>query len=210
MPYMPKLKIEEQSILLVEGNDEVKFFQKMLKHMRIGKVQCIDAGGKDHFKERFLVLSKDSEFENIRRIAFIRDAEQFLAQDALKSIKSCVDNARVGFSIDEITKDNIITCSKDVKCGVYIMPDNYNKGMLENLLIEYFKTEPYWACVDNYISCLEESGINFRNKAKSAVLACLASKDECYRIGIAAEKGYIDFDNTVFNNIKNFLSNMFQ
>ena len=55
---MVDIKVEKEYVLLVEGEDEKKFFCSYLKHLGIEDVQTIPVGGKDKFKKYFLQILK--------------------------------------------------------------------------------------------------------------------------------------------------------
>jgi hypothetical protein len=210
-------KITKKSILLVEGEDEKNFFDKLLKSksLEINDVQCISAGGEKSFKARFGNLSREEAFRYVNKIAFIRDAEKNEAYSALDSIKSAVKSAKTntGFDIECISSltDNVKDIVKDkMRCGVYIMPDNKNSGALENLCIKYMKTEPIHNCVEGYIRCAQSNGAILKNKSKAKIFAYLSTKiADAPSIGVAAKQGVFDFDNTCFDGIKDFLKRVF-
>jgi hypothetical protein len=213
----PPINIEKTSILLVEGKDEVNFFDMLLKFLDIPNVQCIGVDGVDNFGNGFVTLSKQEKFRDVDKIAFIRDADNKQAKSALDSLKSSVQSADVHFNINDISlANNNIKDINDVRCGVYIMPDNQNSGMLEDLCIKYMKTDSICHCVEEYISCVRNNGgkngekFEFKNKSKSIIFSYLSTKlADSPSIGRAAQKNVFDFNNKCFYGIKNFLSKMF-
>ena len=133
--------IRKTKILLVEGKDDVLFFDKLLGNINLQEaVQCIDVGGKDNFDNHFEAqILLDPNFLDVTNIAFIRDADNSKAADALETIK----NSIIAIKKKENKLKNIITnCSvqeniyKDsisgITCGIFIMPDNNNEGMVED------------------------------------------------------------------------------
>ncbi|MCA6072488.1 MAG: hypothetical protein LE178_02995 [Endomicrobium sp.] len=211
------INIEKTSILLVEGKDEVNFFDMLLKFLNIPNVQSIDVGGVYNFKNKFSVLSKQEKFRDVDKIAFIRDADK-QAESALDSLKSSVQSADVRFSINDISlaNNNNIKDINGVCCGIYIMPDNQSSGMLEDLCIKYMKTDSICHCVEKYISCVRNNGgkngekFEFKNESKSIIFSYLSTKlADSPSIGRAAQKNVFDFNNKCFCDIKNFLSKMF-
>jgi hypothetical protein len=48
--------LKSEKILLVEGKDEVDFFEALFSFMEISDYQIINAGGKDNFKTYILSL----------------------------------------------------------------------------------------------------------------------------------------------------------
>lgn len=92
--------------------------------------------------------------------------------------------------------------------GIFIMPNNLNNGMHEDLCLESIKNSAIMDCVDDYINCIPHKAANFKySKAKTQVF--LASKTDIAKsVGISAQKGYWDFNNPCFNSIKDFLINL--
>jgi len=81
-----EIEIEEEKILLVEGKDDKKFFGKLIESLSKKKdVQIISVNGREKFGEKFSILLKNPKFPNVKKIAFLRDADDS-AEDALKSI----------------------------------------------------------------------------------------------------------------------------
>ncbi|MCA6070876.1 MAG: hypothetical protein LE168_00555 [Endomicrobium sp.] len=194
MSRTEKIKIGETSILLVEGKDEVNFFNALLKFLDVPDVQCIDVGGVSKFKNEFDALSRGAGFEDVNKIAFVRDADK-QAESALDSLKSSVSTAAyVRFNIDDISLANNVKDIDDVaRCGVYIMPDNQSPGMLEDLCIKYMKTDSICHCVEEYISCVRNNGgkngekFEFKNESKSIIFSYLSTKlADSPSIGLAA------------------------
>ena len=67
--------ITHPKALLVEGQDEVNFFNALLQHMSIANVQIIEVGGKYSFQNEFPTFLALSGFEWITAFAIIRDAD---------------------------------------------------------------------------------------------------------------------------------------
>ena len=202
--------ITSTSFLAVEGKDEKNFFVELLKDLSINDVQVADVGGKDKFQNELSAWSIVEKFSKINRFAFIRDAEDKPAYSAFQSICSILNKLEIPQpeSINSIYNDNLR------KVGIFIMPDNTIEGMLENLCIKTICGSPVADCVDNYILCIsqhltKEEEKKF-NKNKSRVQVFLSSKVPIVNsLGIAAQKGYWDFSHDCFDNIKNFLRDIF-
>src|SRR5438128_6637595 len=62
-------------ILLVEGKDEVKFFEVFLNYLGLKGVQIIEVGGKDKFLDEFPAFLAFPGFEQVTSYAIIRDAD---------------------------------------------------------------------------------------------------------------------------------------
>lgn len=59
------LSISSHKILLVEGQDEIRFFQAFLKHLNIEGIQLLSVGGKDQFPGKFPVFLNAPGFEQL-------------------------------------------------------------------------------------------------------------------------------------------------
>ncbi len=91
--------------------------------------------------------------------------------------------------------------------SIFILPDCYNAGMLETLCLQSINNDPIMNCIDDFFRCMETQNIALPNNIyKAKIGAYLASrKKPNLRLGEAAKKGYFDWDNPVFDDLKNFL-----
>jgi nucleoside diphosphate kinase len=225
-----KLVENNNNILLVEGKDEKNFFKELLKYLSIGNVQIESYEGKGNLKKFLQALSKDRNFRNIKKMAFVRDADED-AKSAFHSIKDNIKDAVKELEVydsiagwySKLELSNNVISINGIRLGIYIMPDNKNNGTLEDLCIEYIKSDPVKDCVFEYIKCIEccfkKSGktLNPKNKSKSMVYSylsskMLSSKKNAYSpsIGVAAQQDIFDFSNSCFYGIKDFLKKMFK
>jgi hypothetical protein len=205
------IKIESDKILVVEGKDECNFFAAILEYEKINGIQVMDIGGKDKFKNTFPNLRNSDQFDKVHTIGFIRDAEEKDATSAFQSICSTLKNNQL-----PVPKTiNTIINKSNIKIGIFIMPNNNDAGMLEDLCIESVKTYPIFACVDQYIECclsknLPENNKKF-NRSKAKIQTYLASKTPIANsLGIAAQKQYWNFEQKCFSELINFLNNLFK
>jgi hypothetical protein len=205
-----KIEISSNKLLAVEGKDECNFFKAMLKQQNINNVQIVDIGGKDKFKTEFPLLHNTPGFSEVHSLGFVRDAEQKQAGSAFSSICDILEKYKlpVPKAINTINDEN------NMKIGVFIMPNNIDEGMLEDLCIESIKAKPIFKCVDEYITCclshLSESEKNI-NRSKAKIQAYLACKKPIVNtLGLAARNGYWDFTEDCFSEIKQFIHNLFR
>jgi hypothetical protein len=95
------------------------------------------------------------------------------------------------------------------RVGVFIMPDGEADGMLESLCMQAVKDKPETSCLDAYINCVAEKGLNPKPLEKARVHAWLASQPEPdKRVGEAAQAGYWPFGHPVFTNLWQFIREM--
>ncbi len=206
--------IKSDRLLLVEGKDEEAFFDKVFQHQDITGVQTRDAGGKDKFKSTFHYLSSTDGFSKVRSLGIVRDAERNPASSAFTSICSTLEK----YSLPTPEAANTVIDGKnnqgrDIRIGVFIMPNNADTGMLEDLCLESARMEPVFDCVDRYMECclskLPEDE-RPRNLSKAKVQTYLAARKEITNsLGLGARKGYWDFDHVCFEGIKQFLRELF-
>ncbi len=203
-------KIESNNLLAVEGKDECNFFKALLKYLDIKHVQLVDIGGKDQFADKFDALYIGEGFKRIKQLGFVRDAEEKPAQSAFQSICGILKKKE----LPTPDKPNQVTEKQGFKIGVYIMPDNKVAGMLENLCLQTIKDEPINGCIQNYIECFQadqkEEEKKKYNDPKARVQAYLASCSPIKNsLGLGALKGYWNFEHQCFQDIKQFLKQLF-
>jgi hypothetical protein len=202
-------KIESENVLAVEGNDEKNFFEVLLRTMNIPNVQIIDVGGKDNFKNKFPVyIQSEGALAKIKNIGFVRDAEQLEAKSAFDSICSVLQKYALPCPTDlrKIIKDN------DKKVNIFIMPNNNNCGMLEDLCIAAIKDTDVFTCVECFVKCYENKIERGKyNLAKAKILAYLSTRTPIVNaLGLAAKQSVFDFTKPCFDDIKKFLKELFE
>lgn len=204
------MEITSNKILLVEGRDEVNFFEALCDNIGVDDIQIIETGGKDKFKNEFPVILLMPNFEKVITVAIIQDADV--------SKKSTVDSINY-----QLKKNNFpspvehakFNDSGKIKCGIFVMPGNRESGMLENLVLDTvdgnlvkIESEKY---IDSLKVTLEENqGIKFpKNEHKARLHAYLAGMERhVSSLGLAAKSGCFNLDSEHLNEIKNFLKLM--
>jgi hypothetical protein len=201
-------KIEKENVLAVEGKDEKNFFDALLKFLSISNVQIIDVGGKDNFKNRFPVyIQSEGALSKIRNIGFVRDAEKHEATSAFQSICSVLANYNLPCPV-EINK----LIEKDgKKINIFIMPNNNDCGMLENLCVASIESTDIFECIKCYVKCYKGK-INEEKYilAKAQILAYLSTRTPIVNsLGLAAQQNVWDFSHECFNEVRIFLKELF-
>lgn len=194
---MNKFKLNSSKLLLVEGRDEVEFFEAFFKYLNISEFQIINAEGKDNFQNHILSLKAVEGFNKIKIIGIIRDADQS-AENSFISVCNSLKNADLDIPIHKNTFTD-----GEIKTGVFIMPGNKEKGMLENLCLQSVEGSKEIDCIERFFDCIPEKP---KNIAKSKVQAYLSTrKNFVHSLGLAAKKGYWDFENEKFNELRKFI-----
>ena len=185
--------------LLVEGNDQLNFFEALTKHLSILSVQVSNFGGVTDLREFLSSFAKIRNFEKIRSIGIVRDAEKKSAGSAFQSVQSALCNAAL-----PVPARAGQTSGGSPRVSVYILPDNKHPGMLETLLCRTFADAADDRCIDDYFACVR-APVGRPEKARAH--AWLATKpDPHVSVGVAAKKGYWDLDHAVFADLRNFLA----
>jgi hypothetical protein len=194
--------IQHSRIMAVEGKDEVHFFSCLLNYMGQDDIEVFDVGGTVQFNDKFPALVRRSGFNSkVKKMAIIRDAEDN-AENAFQSIK----NILIKENITPPEKPNQFSIGKP-NVGIFIMPGDFENGMLEDLCLRTVKDHPAVKCVDVFIECVSKLENPPRNIAKSKAQAFLAAMpDIVSSVGLGAEKRYWDFSSDELKKLKNFLS----
>lgn len=200
------LRIRSNKILAVEGKDECNFFDELLKNININNIQLIDIGGIDKFKYHIPLLIKSDGFTKVEVIGFIRDAEKNQASSAFNSICNILRR-------NKLTPPSSIrnTSINKPKIGIFIMPNNQDSGMLEDLCLKSIELLPISGCIDKYIDCFKyDTDLDKYNESKSKVLSYLATNIPIVNsLGLAAKRKYWNFNNSCFDDVKTFLRQLF-
>ena len=203
------VQITLHKVLCVEGKDECNFFYALLKHENIENVQVIDIGGKDRFKSLFPVIRNAPGFSEIQKLGFIRDAEDLPVKAAFDSICSVLGSLDLPKPADIFHITDALP-----NIGIYIMPDNKNTGMIEDLCLQTLKGTRVIKCISAYTACYEkllhkDEKDKYRS-SKAQILSYLATRAPMVNnLGLAAQKEYWDFGNSCFNDVKTFLHMLF-
>ncbi len=220
MPSKPSqlTEITQEKVILVEGEDEVNFFEALLNHLGLANIQIIQVGGKDQFRVEFPTFLTLPNINKVTAYAIIRDADT--------SDKATFE------SIRKLLYEKLQPCpqqqgqfasSASLKVGVFITPGNAETGMLENLCLQTVVDHPIIPCVESFMNCLKgkierkkpeelrDEGKAYypKNEHKAKVQAFLAGMYETtVSLGLAAKKGYWPFDHMALANLRNFLKKL--
>lgn len=205
-----------RKLIAVEGQDEVHFFNELIKFIGTSDIEVWEVGGKTQFKSKFAGFINLRGFDELESIAFVCDADNTNSRSAETSFSSLcriienVTTEEPSFSGNIVLPSGMGEFSEgNPKIGIYVMPNNSDVGMLETLCLENVQNDPAMECVNEFIKCallLEEKP---KNIPKAKVQTFLASKEEIVnRLGLGAMKGYWKFESPAWNDLKTFISNL--
>jgi hypothetical protein len=197
--------LSKQKLLIGEGKDEVEFFEAYLRYLKIEDIQVEQYGGKDKLAPYLKTLLSRPGYQDLIAISIIRDADKSV-DSAFKSVCSALKNA--GFFVPNKSElGQVVKSSPSI--GIFIMPDNKNSGMLEDLCLKALENDPILSCIDQYFQCVENNALRQpkeKNMSKAKIRAWLSSQEEPDKVlGHAAQEGYLPWDNSAFDSLKSFL-----
>ena len=197
-PADPPIAIESERLLIVEGEDEVRFFSAFHNHLRLSEVQILGIGGKDRLAASLGALVRTRGFRNVQNLAVVRDANGN-PNGAFQSVCSALTANGL-----PAPPTPLVPAGTSPRVMVAILPGNGATGMLENLCLQSVANDPVMPCVDAYFRCVKESGHTPPRKiAKARVRVFLASRPKPdLPVGIAAGAGYWPWENPAFNDLR--------
>ena len=209
-PFHFDSRVEQESLLLVEGIEDARFFTAMAHQLNRTDLQIVTVGGKENFRS-FLVstLLKSDNFSRLRRLGIVRDADSS-AQSTLQSLQNALNHAQLPAPSRAWEPEQ----AGHLTVSLAILPDGSSQGNLEDLCLRSIQNSPESTCVDQYVGCRVSTGAHIAENrlAKSKVHAYLAvGKDGAepgLRLGEAAEAGVWDWGSPAFQPILNFLQNL--
>ncbi len=190
-------------LLLVEGKDEVTLLEKMLHAMGLeDSLQVVQCGGAQQFARMLPVVMLLPGFSDVEVLGIIRDADTD-ARGAFASIASNLKNC----GLDAPTAASELTTVNSPCTAVYVMPGGGRPGMLEDMVLESFGGGAASNCVDALFTCIDSAGeLKPNASSKRRMQVHLALCDRLSNsIGIAAQKGQVDFHHSAFDPLKDFL-----
>jgi hypothetical protein len=220
MPKIPRPKeINGSAVLLVEGDDELNFFGAFLRHLRIEGVDLLDLKGKRQFKHTIPAALKMPGFSNARVYAVVRDADNN-ADGAFESVRNILRDNKQPFP----QARNTFTDGPP-KVGIFIVPGDFDTGMLEDLCMGTVSDHAVIPCVDEFMACITRMVVfpphpdpdaphveNFKapnNPNKARAKAFLAAQPhDLPSVGVAAQADVWNFDHPCLNDLKAFLQQL--
>lgn len=154
---MAQTAITKPKLLLGEGTHEVSFFNKLLEHLGINDVQIDEYGGKYRLVPGIAALTKRSGFSDVISLAVTRDADYAddPADDLLASPRA-FQSVCTALQLANLPIPNapMIKASGQPEVSVFVLPDNQNTGMLEDICIASM-SESDIECISEYFNCIQ-------------------------------------------------------
>lgn len=196
-------EIQEEKVILTEGDDDKNFITKFLEFETIDGVQVISLGGQTKIRLTLPLFFTRGDFDIIRKLAIIRDADN----NSESKFKSTVDHIR---NNNLIPPNSINSFSnEDPNVGIYIIAKpGYNYGMLEDLCLETVKDTEAMKCVEIFFECINKLPNGPENPSKSKCQAYRAALPISYpSVGVAALNRIWSFEHNALDDLRVFLQN---
>ena len=205
MPLEP-LRITSDRVLVVEGEDERRFFGAFIKHHGLPEFQIMPIGGKTQLRAGIRALKAAPGFSEVSGLVVVRDADDN-ATHAFQAVAHALRDAEL-----PVPKAPFAVCQGRPRTLVLIIANVQGCGNLEDLCLASVSQDPAIPCVDQYFDCLRKAGLAASmgaHDSKARAQAFLASRQRPgLRLGEAAEAGYWPFDSPAFAPLKKALSSV--
>lgn len=202
-----KITISEDRLLLVEGQDEVHLFNKLIAvcfSAALG-IQVIGIGGKEKLRRNLkAIYTAGRSRPTLRSIAVVRDADA----DAQGSFNSVCDSVRdCGYSAPSV-HGTFSTAVPSI--GVFVVPDGSSAGAIETICRQSVRNGGAAVCAETYLDCLLGcEALESTNLDKTFVHSYLAAmRDPVARVGEGALQGIWDFQSLAFVPLVEFIKNL--
>ena len=141
--------IEKSKLLLVEGPDDLSFFDALLCHLNRQDIDVRSYSGKDNLRPFLKGLPAFPGFVNVVSLGITRDADDY-ADRTFGSICDSLSDA--GLPVPDAP---LVLASGQPQVIVMVIPPGENAGMLEDLCLAAFQDDPAMPCVNQYFDCVE-------------------------------------------------------
>lgn len=135
-------------LLLVEGNDDIRFFQAMSWHFGITDVTVSSYNGKPNLGNDLSDRVRGPEFQAVSSLGIVRDADDS-SRSAFDSVVGSLRRARLptpDAPITSIERDGL-------RISVLILPPDDEQGELENVCLGSIEDSREMQCVESYLTC---------------------------------------------------------
>ncbi len=199
--------ITQPGVLVVEGKEDQRFFERLLRTLGIESIHVKSAEGRTKYASRLAALLDEPGFsENAVSLGIERDAQGDPAA-TFDSLCGALEANGLPVPRRPLEPAQGELYGRRFRVTVAIMPRADQAGMLEDVCLASVRDDARYECVERLLDCLTEKGVKApANLAKArlhAFLACMPKPG--LRLGEAAEAGYWPFDDPAFDEVKRFL-----
>ena len=195
-------------VLAVKGHSDLVFFAECLEHVgKLDRTFIKDFNGKQD------LIAKLETFVT----------PQLLAEKAMIGIVVDANGNAVGTfqsiqtTLATLTNQTVPSpgswTSGSPRIGIFVCPGNNSAGEIESLVWSAWRGDEANAesakCIEDFISCMHQAGIQAQSPDKGRVSALLAIRnDDDPRLGPGARANVFNFDRPEFASLMRFLSEL--
>ena len=204
-PSQRIVRINAPKLLLVEGQDDRRFFSAFIRWLSISNMQVEVYGGTANFGNFLALLVANPQFDNVTSLGIVRDADSS-RQSAFDSVAGSLRRANLPVPCGA-TRPAV---AGGISVSVMIIPPGSETGKLENLCLGALgDDDPVLDCADQYLDCVTDAGIRLPDRTKSRLHAYLAAGNEPgRRLGEAADAGIWNWTSPAFAEVADFLRSL--
>lgn len=196
---------ERPKLLVVEGNDPLAIFDRMVTRLGLSDVQVLDHGGIAELPDFLARIQLVSGYSRVASLAVARDAE---ADPGAAFASVCSALSRAGLPQPARPEQPVGTAPK---INVLILPQATAAGSLETLLLQTVAHDPVMPCVEDYLQCISRHLGSPHGTpgqmAKARARVFLASRPAPHLLlGQALDRGYWPWDSPALDHVKQFLT----
>ena len=202
---MPLPTIEQPKQLIVEGNDEVRVFNALCRHLGVSDLQVQQCGGYGNLRPFLSTFTAAPDFDDVESLAVVADANANRSGRRL-SIQGALSNAGLPAPSAPLQ----FASQGGIQVAYLVVPHDSEGTVLEDVCLSSVSVDAAMNCVDEYFNCLiRESASTPRevHLSKAKVHAFLASRDDpALRIGEAADRGVWQFGDDAFRPMRELIA----
>jgi hypothetical protein len=209
---MPRPQHRHTRVLLVEGRDDREVVYQFCNRRGIDNRNCFDVEaceGYEGLRARIPIeLKADRD-----TIGILVDADAHLA-DRWRSLHDILAPHYGARMPEQPVPGGLILESQELwqkRCGVWIMPDNAQSGMLEDFLLALIpETDALLAHARHTVASLPEQPFIPEHRAKAEVHTWLAwQREPGTPLGLALERQYLDADHILARQLHDWLLRLY-
>lgn len=202
---MPLPTIEQPRQLIVEGNDEVRVFYALCRHLGISGLQVQQYDGYRNLRRFLRTLTAVPDFHEVESLAVVADADRNRS-GRQQSIRDALTNSGLPAPSAPLQ----LASHGGIRTAYLVIPHDSEGTMLEDVCLASVRLDVAMKCVDEYFECLDREGASTPRAvqmSKARVHAFLASRDDpALRIGEAADGGIWQLDDDAFRPMRELLA----
>ncbi len=198
-------EIKYDKLLFVEGDDDKRFFESFFKHEGIENTYIEPVGGKSEFKNIIPGFTLRPNFNDVKVLGIIRDADDDGMNSAFLSLENIISRIE-GYNLIPPQASNKFSDSfPDIGIFIITKPGSDN-GNLEDLCLATVQDTEAMKCVNIFWECVKKLPKQPKNPSKSLCQAYRSAMPESVpHIGVAAERGIWNFESKFLDKLRNFL-----